>query len=77
MSNIEQLKTLGNRKPRDLWEWLNLYPEEDQEVIISVILNADTSEAYEALSTLQPVSYPFRKTSIAHHRRQIRLGGHQ
>lgn len=76
MSTIEELKTLASRKPRDLWEWLDLYPEGDQEVIISVILNADTTQAYEALSTLEPVSYPFRKTSLAHHRRQIRLGGH-
>lgn len=77
MSTIDQLKTLAERKPRNIWEWLDLYSEEDQEVITSVILNADTSEAYEALSTLQPVPYPFHKTSIAHHRRILRLAGHK
>lgn len=77
MSTIDQLKNLSSRKPRNIWEWLDLYSEEDQEVIISVILNADTTQAYEALSSLEPHGYPFRKTSIAHHRRQIRLGGHQ
>lgn len=77
MSTINELKTLTDRKPRNIWEWLDLYDPEDQEVIISVILNADTSQAYEALSTLQPVSYPFHKTSIAHHRRILRLAGHK
>lgn len=77
MSTIDQLKALANRKPRNLQEWLALYNEEDQEVIINVILHADTSQAYEALSTLQPAPYPFHKTSISHHRRQLRLAGHK
>lgn len=75
MSTIDQLKNLSSRKPRNLWEWLDLYPEGDQEVIISVILNADTTQAYEALNSLEPHSYPFRKTSLAHHRRALRFGG--
>lgn len=75
MSTINELKKLAERKPRNIWEWLDLYNEEDQEVIINVILNADTTQAYEALSNLEPYNYPFHKTSVAHHRRALRLGG--
>lgn len=77
MTNIDKLKNLTHRTPRSLWEWLDLYSEEDQEVIINAILHADTSQAYEALRSLEPHPYPFHKTSIAHHRRQLRLGGHK
>lgn len=76
MTSINELKQLTDRKPRNIWEWLDSYPPEDQEVIVSVILNADTTQAYEALRNLEPHPYPFRKTSLAHHRRSIRLGGH-
>lgn len=77
MSTIEELKTLASRKPRNIWEWLDLYDEEDREIIVSVILNVETGQAYEALRNLEPHGYPFHKTSIAHHRRALRLGGHQ
>lgn len=76
MTNIDQLKTLAERKPRNIWEWLDLYDPEEREVIVNVILNADTTQAYEALRNLEPHSYPFRKTSLAHHRRTLRLGGY-
>lgn len=77
MSTIEQLKTISSRKPRDLREWLDSYEPEEQEVIINVILNAGTHQAYESLSALQPSPYPFRRGTISHHRRILRLAGHK
>lgn len=77
MSTINELKKLTDRKPRDLSEWLQLWPEDDREVIINVILNAGTHQAYEALSELQPSPYPFQRGTISHHRRILRLAGHK
>lgn len=77
MSTIDQLKSLTSRTPHSLKDWLSLYNEEDQEVITNAILYADTSQTYEALRNLQPHPYPFQRNTIPHHRRQIRLRGHQ
>lgn len=75
MSTINELKKLTDRKPRDLSEWLQLWPEDDREVIVNAILYAETSQAFEALRNLEPHPYPFQRSTIPHHRRQLKLGG--
>ena len=75
MATIDQLKELTERTPHSLQDWLSLYGPDDREVIVSAILHADTTQAYEALSQLQPYPYPFQRNTIPHHRRALRLGG--
>ena len=73
--SLETLKQLGERKPRSIQEWLSKFPPEDQDIIRGAILNGETNAVYEALSQLQPYPYPFQRTTITHHRRELRLGG--
>ena len=75
MATIEQLKQLTDRTPHSLQDWLRLYDPDDREVIVSAILHADTTQAYEALSQLHPYPYTFQRTTIPNHRRELRLGG--
>ena len=75
MATIDQLKALTDRTPHSLQDWLDLYDPNDREVIVSAILHADATQAYEALSQRQPHPYPFQRTTIPHHRRALRLGG--
>ena len=77
MATIDQLKQLTDRTPHSLQDWLSLYDPDDRDVIVSAILHADTTQAYEALSQLQPTPYPFKRNTLAHHRRQLKLGGHE
>lgn len=75
MATIDELKQLTDRTPHSLQDWLDLYDPDDREVIVSAILNADTSTVYQHLSKLQPYPYPFQRNTIPHHRRALRLGG--
>ena len=49
MATIDQLKELTDRTPHSLQDWLGLYEPEDREVIVSAILHADTTQAYEEI----------------------------
>lgn len=71
--SLENLKQLGERKPRSIQEWLSKFPPEDQDIIRGAILNGDTNAVYRELTSLGGNPYPFQRDTLFHHRRILRM----
>ena len=70
--SLENLKQLGERKPRSVQEWLSKFSPEDQDIILGAILNGDTNAVYRELTSLGENPYPFQRNTLVHHRRILR-----
>lgn len=71
--SLENLKQLGERKPRSIQEWLSKFPPEDQDIIRGAILNGETNAVYRELVGLKDNPYPFQRDTLVHHRRILRM----
>lgn len=71
--SLENLKQLGERKPRSVQEWLSKFSPEDQDIIRGAILNGDTNAVYRELTSLGENPYPFQRDTLFHHRRILRM----
>ena len=71
MAKLSDLENLKEETPRDLWEWLGRFSEEDRDLVAHSIITARADDVYAVISKLQKNPYPFMRETYNGHRRKL------
>ena len=71
MAKLSDLENLKEETPRDFWEWLGRFSEEDQDLVAHSIITARADDVYAVISKLQKNPYPFMRETYNGHRRKL------
>lgn len=71
MAKLSDLENLKEETPRDFWEWLGRFSEEDRDLVAHSIITSRADEVYAVISKLQKNPYPFMRETYNGHRRKL------
>lgn len=71
MASINQLKEV-TQEPATLEEWLDGFDEQDRRTVVSAVLRGSTAQVFPIISQLEDNPYPFKRSTLNHHRRIMR-----
>lgn len=71
MATLNDLENLQEETPRDFWEWMGRFDEEDRDLVAHSIITARADDVYAVISKLQKNPYPFMRETYNGHRRKL------
>jgi len=71
MAKLSDLENLKEETPRDFWEWLGRFSEEDRDLVAHSIITARADDVYAVISKLDENPYPFLRDTFNSHKKKL------
>ena len=71
MATLNDLENLQEETPRDFWEWMGRFGEEDRDLVAHSIITARADDVYAVISKLEVNPYPFRRETFNGHKKKL------
>ena len=71
MAKLSDLENLKEETPRDFWEWMGRFDEDDRDLVAHSIITARADDVYAVISKLQENPYPFRRETFNGHKKKL------